>query len=152
MAEPTLDEVMVALRNADKAGNKEDAAKLATIAKKLSTQQAPAEEGEKPSMLTKVTEAAFGKGTPEEAPIGERVKKVGETAVTTGLLTGAAKMAAPALTTGGEALLGKGPVGTAVGGGMIAAGQLARGITPQAIIGATGAGAFGETLGQTASA
>ena len=35
MAEPTLDEVMVALRNADKAGNKEDAAKLATIAKKL---------------------------------------------------------------------------------------------------------------------
>lgn len=153
MAEPTLDEVMVALRNADKAGNKEDAAKLATIAKKLSTQQAPAEEGEKPSMLTKVTEAAFGKGTSEEAPIGERVKKIGETAATAGLVTGAAKMAAPAMITSGE-MLARAPgfAPKALGGAMIAGGELAKGITPQAVIGATGAGGFGESLEQTASA
>jgi len=154
MAEPTLDEVMTALRNADKAGNKEDAAKLAAIAKKLSTAQTTSEEEPKGKVtISGITEAAFGKGTPEEAPIGERIKKIGETAATAGLVTGAAKMAAPAMITGGE-MLARAPgfAPKALGGAMIAGGELAKGITPQAVIGATGAGGFGESLEQTASA
>ena len=62
MPQPTLDEVMVALRNADKTGNTEDATKLAAIAKQLSDEQSAQEEAQKPSILEKTTEAAFGKG------------------------------------------------------------------------------------------
>ena len=111
------------------------------------------EEDKKGSVtVTGLTEAAFGKGTPEETGTIARLKKIGETAAGAGLLTGAAKMAAPAMITGGEELLGKGALGTAAGGALIAGGELAKGISPQAIIGATGAGAGQETFEQTASA
>jgi hypothetical protein len=153
MPQPTLDEVMVALRNADKAGNTEDATKLAAIAKQLSDEQSAQEEAQKPSMLEKTTEAVFGKGTPEETGFGERVKKIAETGLTAGLLTGAAKMASPAMITGGEMIARlPGTPAKFAGGAMIAGGELAKGITPQAVIGATGAGVGGESLEQMASA
>lgn len=58
MAEPTFEEVMVALRNADKAGNVEDARKLASIAQRLQTQkpEATKEKG----MLDKAGEFLSG--------------------------------------------------------------------------------------------
>lgn len=104
-------------------------------------------------MLNKAAEIGFGKGTPEETGTLSRVGKILSTGAGAGTLAIGAKAAAPALITGGE-MVSRAPgiVPKAIGGAMIAGGELAKGITPQQVIGAAGAGAGQESFEQTASA
>lgn len=95
---------------------------------------------------TKVAEAVFGKGTPQEAGMGERFSKIAETGLTTGALTAGAKVASPYLIGGGEALMrAPGLPAKALGAGMTAVGTLAQKIGPKEVAAMTGAGATGET-------
>lgn len=95
---------------------------------------------------TKVAEAVFGKGTPQEAGMGERFGKIAETGLTAGGLAAGAKVASPYLITGGEALMrAPGLPAKTLGAGMTAAGTLAQKIGPKEVAVMTGAGATGET-------
>jgi hypothetical protein len=114
-------------------------------------------EKEKPGvdlygMIQRGTEAVFGKGTPQEAGPEERVKKVGETAATAGLVTGGAKAAAPYLIGTGERLIASKYRPAQIAGGVLtAAGIGAEKIGPKEVIGATAAGGFGQSLEEMAS-
>ena len=101
---------------------------------------------------TKVAETIFGKGTPQDAPLTERLSKVGETALTAGALTAGAKAASPYLISGGEALMrAPGMPAKALGTGMVAGGTLAQKIGPQEVAAMTASGGAGETAEQILS-
>jgi hypothetical protein len=102
--------------------------------------------------ITKVAEAAFGKGTPMNVPESERAKKIAETALTTGALTAGAKVASPYLISGGEALMRvPGTPAKVLGAGMTAAGTLAERIGPKEVGAMTVSGGAGESTEQLLS-
>ena len=109
-------------------------------------------KGKEPVGDVNISETLFGKGTPQEAGLGERLLKVGETGLAAGGLAAGAKIAAPKLITGGEALMrAPNPYLKALGGGMVAGGTLASRIGPKEVGAITGAGAMGETAEQIMS-
>jgi hypothetical protein len=101
--------------------------------------------------LTKVAESVFGKGTPVNVPESERIAKIGETALATGALTAGAKAIAPSMIAGGSKLIGKGPLLSTIGGGMVAGGTLAERIGPREVAAMTAAGGAGESTEQVLS-
>jgi hypothetical protein len=103
--------------------------------------------------VTKVAESVFGKGTPANVPESERFAKIGETALAAGGLTAGAKIASPYLISGGEAISRlPGTPAKVLGGGMTAAGTLARGIGPKEVGAMVAAGGAGESTEQLLSA
>jgi hypothetical protein len=102
---------------------------------------------------TKVAEAVFGKGTPMNVPESERFGKIAETALATGGLTAGAKAVSPLLISGGK-FISKlpGTPAKVFGGGMEAAGTLAKGIGPREVGAMTAAGGAGESTEQLLSA
>lgn len=109
-------------------------------------------KGKEPVGDVNISEAIFGKGTPQEAGLGERLLKVGETGLAAGGLAAGAKVASPYLITGGEALMRSGfRPAQVLGAGSVAAGTLAQKIGPKEVGAITGAGAMGETAEQIMS-
>jgi hypothetical protein len=97
---------------------------------------------------TKVAEAVFGKGSAEDAPVEERVKKIGETTAVTGLGAMGLKALAPSMISGGEAMVARAPglPLKALGGALAAGGALAERMGPREMMAAAG------TAGTTQSA
>ena len=134
---------------------------------KIDIQKAPKEEPKASvsigPMLTKAaesvyealpsTETLFGKGTPEEAGIGERIAKVGETGVAGSLIAGGVKaLGAPMVAVGTKLEGMPSSRAKAIGGSLVGLGGLAQKITPGGVYAAGGLSAMGETAEQTASA
>ena len=89
--EYTYDQVMTALRNADKAGDTQAATKLAGIAQKLNTQKAEPKSSVTVEAAPKdLATSVFGKGPAADMEPGERASRIG-----TAGLTGAAIGAVP---------------------------------------------------------
>jgi hypothetical protein len=165
MAEPSFEDVMTALKNADAAGDTEAATKLAGIANRLRSTQ---KEGPKGTVTLEPfyqraaktvyeqlpsAESLFGEGTPENASAGERAIKVAETGISAASLAAGAKFLAPSMIRGGERLMTMpGTIPKVAGGALTAAGTLAEGITPMGVAQAGATGAAGESVEQMASA
>ena len=99
------------------------------------------------------TETLFGQGTPQEAGLGERLAKVGETGVAGSLIAGGAKALGAPMVAGGTKLMGMpSSRAKAIGGSLVGLGELAQKITPGGVYAAGGLSAMGETAEQTASA
>ena len=98
---------------------------------------------------TKVAEAVFGKGSAQDAPLEERIKKIGETTAVTGLGAMGLKALAPSMISGGEAMMANPavPRPLRLAGGVVAAGgALAERLGPREISAVAG------TAGTTQSA
>jgi hypothetical protein len=155
MAEPSFEDVMTALKNADAAGDTESATKLAGIANRL--RSTPKEEPKASvsigPMIEKGAKTLFGEGTPESASGMERLAKVGETGMAGALLAGGAKALAPSMIAGGKGLM-KMPsaVPKFAGGALLAGGELASRITPGTVAQAGAVAGAGESVEQMASA
>jgi hypothetical protein len=102
---------------------------------------------------TKIAETVFGKGTPQEAPIEERLGKVAETTGIVGAGAIGLKALAPSMISGGEAMMAKAPglPLKAVGGALAAGGALAQRMGPREIASVAGSAGAGETLEQMLS-
>ena len=101
---------------------------------------------------TKIAETVFGKGTPQEAPIEERLGKVAETTGIVGAGAAGLKAASPYMITGGQALTRMPGVAPKVAGGVLeAGGVLAQKLGPKEIAAVAGSAGAGETLEQMLS-
>ena len=102
---------------------------------------------------TKIAETIFGKGTPQEAPIEERFKKIAETTGVVGAGAMGLKALAPSMISGGEAMMARAPglPLKAVGGALAAGGALAQRLGPREITAAAGTAGATETSEQILS-